>query len=143
MEQGHGTALRILCWELHCFFARLGKGDSPKQGPSSFYHCVFMQAPFYLFWMSQVSSSRKNSSKPRTAGKYPPEGDDSFSWDRVVTVVTRLVNLSLFSLSVLYTWTQTGRHSPCMCYSIKASFCFYSPHASVYPTCSEKASAFN
>lgn len=46
MEQGHGTALRILCWELHCFFARLGKGDSPKQGPSSFYHCVFMQAPF-------------------------------------------------------------------------------------------------
>lgn len=64
MEQGHGTALRILCWELHCFFARLGKGDSPKQGPSSFYHCVFMQAPFYLFWMSQVSSSRKTAPNP-------------------------------------------------------------------------------
>lgn len=61
---GHGTALRIWCWELHCSSARLGEGDSPKQGLSSLYHCVFRQAPFYLLCMPQVSSSCKTAPNP-------------------------------------------------------------------------------
>lgn len=45
---------------------------------------------------------------PELGGWYPPEAEDSSSWDRMVTLETRLVNRSLLSLSVLYTCRQTA-----------------------------------
>lgn len=42
MEQGHGTALRVKCWQTILFpwnvFARPGKGENPKQDLFSFHH---------------------------------------------------------------------------------------------------------
>lgn len=77
------------------------------------------------------------------ADEYPPERGDSSSGDRPVIDETRLVNRSLFSLNVLYTWREARRYLPCVSYSIKAPLCFYPLTGFCLPCLLRKASAFS
>lgn len=50
----------------------------------------------------------KHRANSQPGGWYPPEAEDSSSWDRLVILESRLAYRSLLSCSVLYTCRETG-----------------------------------